>query len=282
MQFSKIKSYAKLNLSLHVIKKIPKKLHIIESLITFVNFYDAIYIREIQALEHKLKFLGDFSKNITQKNTVYNLLNLLDKKKLLKGKKFEIKIIKNIPQKSGMGGGSMNASSIIKFFLKKKIINLGKKDLNNIMKTIGSDVPLGMNLKNTILSKTGKLTVKEKKLGLYALIVKPNFGCSTKIIYSKTKKQTKPKYNNPKVSLFSINNIINSNNDLEKAAFKLNPKLKNLKLFLSSLPNTMCVRMTGSGSCIVAYYQSKKKALKGLGLLKKKYKNYWCIVSKTV
>ncbi len=282
MQFSKIKSHAKLNLSLHVIKKIPKKLHIIESLITFVNFYDAIYIREIQALEHKLKFLGDFSKNITQKNTVNNLLNLLDKKKILKGKKFEIKIIKNIPQKSGMGGGSMNASSIIKFFLKKKIINLGKKDLNNIMKTIGSDVPLGMNLKNTILSKTGKLTVKEKKLGLYALIVKPNFGCSTKIIYSKTKQQTKPKYNNPKVSLFSINNIINSNNDLEKAAFKLNPKLKNLKLFLSSLPNTMCVRMTGSGSCIVAYYQSKKKALKGLGLLKKKYKNYWCIVSKTV
>ena len=282
MQFSKIKSYAKLNLSLHVIKKIPKKLHIIESLITFVNFYDVIYIREIQALEHKLKFLGDFSKNITQKNTVNNLLNLLDEKKLLKGKKFEIKIIKNIPQKSGMGGGSMNASSIIKFFLKKKIINLGKKDLNNIMKTIGSDVPLGMNLKNTILSKTGKLTVKEKKLGLYVLIVKPNFGCSTKIIYSKTKEQTKPKYNNPKVSLFSINNIINSNNDLEKAAFKLNPKLKNLKLFLSSLPNTMCVRMTGSGSCIVAYYQSKKKALKGLGLLKKKYKNYWCIVSKTV
>lgn len=282
MQFSKIKSYAKLNLSLHVIKKIPKKLHIIESLITFVNFYDVIYIREIQALEHKLKFLGDFSKNITQKNTVNNLLNLLDERKLLKGKKFEIKIIKNIPQKSGMGGGSMNASSIIKFFLKKKIINLGKKDLNNIMKTIGSDVPLGMNLKNTILSKTGKLTVKEKKLGLYALIVKPNFGCSTKIIYSKTKEQTKPKYNNPKVSLFSINNIINSNNDLEKAAFKLNPKLKNLKLFLSSLPNTMCVRMTGSGSCIVAYYQSKKKALKGLGLLKKKYKNYWCIVSKTV
>ena len=282
MQFSKIKSYAKLNLSLHVIKKIPKKLHIIESLITFVNFYDAIYIREIKALEHKLKFLGDFSKNITQKNTVNNLLNLLDKKKLLKGKKFEIKIIKNIPQKSGMGGGSMNASSIIKFFLKKKIINLSKKNLNNIMKTIGSDVPLGMNLKNTILSKTGKLTVKEKKLGLYVLIVKPNFGCSTKIIYSKTKEKTKPKYNNPKISLFSINNIINSNNDLEKAAFKLNPKLKNLKLFLSSLPNTMCVRMTGSGSCIVAYYQSKKKALKGLGLLKKKYKNYWCIVSKTV
>ena len=176
----------------------------------------------------------------------------------------------------------MNASSIVKFFLVKKIINLSKKSINNILKSVGSDAPLGMNLKNTIILKTGKLTIKEKKLGIYALIVKPNFGCSSKTIYSKTKVQTKPMYNNPKSNFFSIKNVINSNNDLEKAAFKLNPKLKNIKLFLSSLPNAMCVRMTGSGSCVVAYYQSKKKALKGLRLFKKKYKNYWCIVSKTV
>ncbi len=282
MRLLKIKSYAKINLSLNIIKKIPNKHHLIESLVTFINFYDLIYIRETKTLKHKIKFLGKFSKNISKNNSVNKLLNLLDEKDLLKGRKFEIKIIKNIPQKSGMGGGSMNASTLAKFFLKRKIVNLSKKNMCNILKSIGSDVPLGMNLKNTVMSKTGKLTIKEKKIGLYTLIVKPNFGCSTKIIYSKNKEQTKPKYNNPKSSLFTIKNITNSKNDLEKAAFKLNPKLKNLKLFLSSLPNTMCVRMTGSGSCLVAYYQSKKKALKGLGLFKKKYKNYWCIVSKTV
>ena len=282
MRLLKIKSYAKINLSLNIIKKIPNKHHLIESLVTFINFYDLIYIRETKTLKHKIKFLGKFSKNISKNNSVNKLLNLLDEKDLLKGRKFEIKIIKNIPQKSGMGGGSMNASTLAKFFLKRKIVNLSKKNMCNILKSIGSDVPLGMNFKNTVMSKTGKLTIKEKKIGLYTLIVKPNFGCSTKIIYSKNKEQTKPKYNNPKSSLFTIKNITNSKNDLEKAAFKLNPKLKNLKLFLSSLPNTMCVRMTGSGSCLVAYYQSKKKALKGLGLFKKKYKNYWCIVSKTV
>ena len=282
MKFFKIKSFAKLNLSLNVIKKKPKKLHAIESLVTFIDLHDLIYIRQIKALKHKIKFFGKFSKNIRNNNTVNRLLNLLDRKKLLKGKKFEIKIIKNIPQKSGMGGGSINASRIVKFFLRKKIINLGKKNINNIIKSVGSDVPLGMNLMNTIMSKNGKLTIIKKKLGLYTLIVKPNFGCSTKTIYSKTKALGKPKYNNPRTSFFSIKNIINSNNDLEKAAFKLYPKLKNLKLFLSSLPNAMCVRMTGSGSCMVVYYQSKKKALKGLGLFKKKYKNYWCMVSKTV
>ncbi len=282
MKFFKIKSYAKLNLSLNVIKKVPKKLHIIESLITFINFYDLIYIRETKALKHKIKFFGKFSKNITKNNTVNKLLNLLDEQGVLKGRKFQIKIIKNIPQKSGLGGGSMNASSIAKFFLRKKIINLSKKKLSNIMKSVGSDAELGMNFNNTIMSKTGKLTIKQKKLGLYTLVVKPNFGCSTRTIYSKTKEQTRPKYNNPKSSFFSIKNIINSNNHLEKAAFILNPKLKKLKLFLSSLPNSICVRMTGSGSCMVVYYLSKKKALKGLRLFKKKYKNYWCIISKTI
>ena len=282
MKSLKIKSYAKLNLSLNVIKKVPKKLHIIESLVTFINFYDLIYIKEIKALKHKIKFLGKFSKNITKNNTVNRLLNLLDEQNFLKEKKFEIKIIKNIPQKSGMGGGSMNASSILKFFLKRKIINLSQKRMSSIMESIGSDVKLGMNFKNAIMSKTGKLTINQKKLGLYTLVVKPNFGCSTRSIYSKIKVQTKPKYNNPKSSFFSIKNIINSSNDLEKAAFKVNPKLKKLKLFLSSLPNSMCVRMTGSGSCMVVYYLSKKKAIKGLRLFKKKYKNYWCIVSKTV
>ena len=282
MKYFKIKSYAKLNLSLNIIKKIPKKNHQIESLITFIDLHDLIYIKQIKSLKHKIKFLGKFSNNISKNNTITKLLNLLDKKKLLKEKKFEIKVLKNIPQKSGMGGGSINASSIVKFFLKRKILRLSNKKIDNILKSIGSDVQLGMNLKNTIVSNKGSIITNRRKLDLYTLIVKPNFGCSTKTIYSKNTVFSKTEYKNPKASFFSYKNIINSSNDLEKAAFKLYPKLQNLKSFLSNLPNTLCVRMTGSGSCIVAYYQSKKKAIKGLRLFKKKYKNYWCIVSKTI
>ena len=282
MSFFKIKSYAKLNLSLNVIKKIPKKNHLIESLITFVELHDLIHIRQIKSQKHIIRFAGKFSKNINKNNTVQKLFNLLDEKKLLNGKKFEIKIIKNIPQKSGMAGGSINASRIMKFFLSKKIINDNENSANNIMKSIGSDVPLGLNIQNLILSKNNKVKKIKKKLKLYTLLVKPNFGCSTKKIYFHNKIRSYPNYKNPKVSLFSIKNLIKSKNDLEIAAFKLYPKLKNIKLFLYTMPDVIFVRMTGSGSCIVAYYQTKKKALKGLKLFKKKYKSYWCIVSKTI
>jgi len=282
MKFAKIKSYAKVNLSLNIIGKLRSKLHKIESLVTFVNLHDLIYLRPIHLNRHKVYFEGKFSKGISNKNTVSKLLQMLDKKKLLNNQKFEIKIKKNIPQKSGMGGGSMNAASLINYFYNKKIIKLNKKRLINLANLIGSDVMLGINPKNTILSSNGKLTKFKKKLGFYVLIVRPNFGCSTRLIYSKVKYYSQPKYNNSKQSLLSKNNIINSSNTLEKIAFKKYPKLMRLKLFLLKLSNIIFVRMTGSGSSILAYFYSKKSADIARKEFKKKFNNYWCITSKTI
>ena len=123
-----IKSYAKINLALNVIgKKI--KLHKIESIISFIDLHDLITLKQIKKKNHKVIFKGEFSKNISKINTVTSLLKLLDKKNLLNYKKFEIKIVKNIPQEAGMGGGSMNAASLINFFISKKMLKIKKNEL---------------------------------------------------------------------------------------------------------------------------------------------------------
>ena len=115
MNFKIIKSYAKINLSLGVTGKLKSGYHTIESLISFLNLYDEIKIRKIKNKENKINFLGKFSKGINKNNTVSNLLKILNNNNLLKNQKYFIKIKKNIPQKSGLGGGSMNASSLIDF-----------------------------------------------------------------------------------------------------------------------------------------------------------------------
>ena len=150
MSFKKLKSWAKINLSLKVIKRLPNKYHKIESLITFVQFSDEIKIKNIDETKHKISFLGKFSKGIGKKNTVIKLLNLLDEKKLIKNKKFEINVTKNIPQKSGMGGGSMNAASILKYLMEKKIVNISSKKAKELANKIGADVFLGLQKKNSI------------------------------------------------------------------------------------------------------------------------------------
>ena len=282
MNFKIIKSHAKINLSLRVIGKLKSGYHKIESLVSFLNLYDEIKIKEIIGKNHKIKFFGKFAKGIKKNNTIFNLFKILDKRKLLKNQKYLIEIKKNIPQKSGLGGGSMNASSIIKALISKKILNFSKENLNKLTNQIGSDVKLGLDNKNKILFPNGKLSIFKKKKTLFVIIIKPNFGCSTKEIYKGINKYSSKKIINNKKNYFYINNLIKLENDLEKVAFKKYPNLKKVKLYVEGLPNISFARMTGSGSSIVGYFLSKNSTINAAKILKKKYKNYWCITSKTI
>ena len=281
MKQIKIKSYAKLNLALNITGK-TSTLHKIESIVAFVSLHDEILINKIDSKYHNISFKGRFSRNINKNNTVSKLLEILDKKKLLKNQKFKIEINKKIPNKSGLGGGSMNAANILKYFVKKKIIVTNKKELLKISKQIGSDVILGLNSTNSILNSKNKIRYFDKCNKLYTLIVKPSFGCSTKEIYSKVKKFNKPQLNNPNYKMFNLNYLKKMNNSLEPIAFSKYSKLRAIKLFLEKLSNPVFVRMTGSGSAMVAYFQSKERCEKARKQFNKKYKNYWCIDSKTI
>ena len=277
----KIKSYAKINLALHVIGK-KLRLHKIESLISFIELHDLIYLKKINKKDHKITFKGRFSENIRKINTITNLLKLLDKKNLLYNQKFDIKIVKNIPQEAGMGGGSMNAASLINFFINQKILKIKKNELIKLTSQIGSDVILGIKPTIAILSHNGELKKYNKDIRLHTLVVKPSFGCSTKYIYSKVKSFSKPQFSFPKLKMFEVEYLKTLNNDLEKIAFKKYPKLKKIKLFLSNTHNNMFVRMSGSGSSIVAYFDSKRSCGNAYSQFKRKFSSHWCIASKTI
>lgn len=283
MKFIKIKSYAKINISLGVLGKLKSKLHKIESLIAFLNFYDEIFIKKIKNKEHKVVFIGKFSKGISKSNTIIKLLRILDNKKILKNQKYFIKINKKIPQKSGLGGGSMNAASIFKYLLNKQKIKLNKREILLICSKIGSDVAIGMQNKTSILYSNGKIkSLNNKNLKFYTLSVRPNFGCSTKSIYRKVKNFSRPIFKKNNKLNFNNKFLSNIKNDLEIPAFHQHPALKKIKIFLEKVDKVLFVRMTGSGSTIVGYFNSKKTALNAKKILKKNYKSYLCILSKTI
>ena len=275
-----LKSYSKINFHLGVLGKIKSGYHKIESFILFSDLFDKITIKEILKKEHKIYFYGKFSNGIPERNTIRHLLEILEKKKKLLGKKYLIKIQKNIPLKSGMGGGSMNAATILNYFIKRKIIKIKKSEIVNICSKIGSDVILGLDNKPKILKHNGKIVKFSKKLNFHLVFIKPSFGCNTKSIYKDVKV-----FSN---SLFKIRKSLSKlkidsfKNDLEKVSFKKYPQLFSLKKKLTKIPNILSARMTGSGSTLVGYFGRKKDALNGVKILKKKYKNHWCIVSKTI
>ena len=281
MKYSKIKSYAKINLALHITGK-KSYLHKIESIIAFVSLHDEILIKVIKSNKHNISFRGKFSQNINRINTVSKLLEILEKKRLLKNKKFKIEINKKIPNKAGLGGGSMNAANILTYFIKKKIIITTNKELVKISRLIGSDVILGLKPVNSILTSRNKVKHFTNYKKIYTLIVKPNFDCSTTDIYSKVRKFNKPKFYKPNKNMFNFDYLKKMSNTLEPIVFSKHPKLRIIKLYLESLSKAVFVRMTGSGSALVAYFRSKERCENAKKQFNKKYKNYWCISSKTI
>ena len=281
MKISRIKSNAKLNLALNITGK-NKVLHKIESIINFIDLHDVISIIQHNGNKHHISFYGKFSKNIGKKNTIQKLFQILDKQNLLNNKKFKIRIKKIIPQEAGLGGGSMNAASVLNYLIKKKFINPNKKKIRSICDLVGSDVILGIIGSSCVLSSNGRIKKIYDTPKYYATLVKPDFGCSTKKIYSAVRKYTKPQYSKPKKNMFGPKYLIDQKNVLEKIAIKKYPKLKKIKLFLENINNPLFVRMTGSGSTIVAYYNSLKSCKLAKAKFKRKYKNYWCVTAKTI
>ena len=55
MSYLKIKSYAKINSALNVVGK-KKSMHKVESIVSFINLYDEIFIKKIENNNHKIKF----------------------------------------------------------------------------------------------------------------------------------------------------------------------------------------------------------------------------------
>ena len=282
MRFEKIKSHAKVNLSLNVLGKRKSKLHDLETLVAFVDLHDQIFIKRINNKNHIVKFSGDFSNKVPKINTVSNLLNILDKKKKLKNNKYSILIKKNIPQEAGLGGGSMNAASLINYFEKKNKINLTLKERYDLCSKIGSDVILGIDQKNLIISYKKKTTKIKKNLKIFTLMVKPNFGCSTKSIFNRVRHYSKPQLSKIRSKNIDFNLMSKLKNDLEIISTKKYPRLQKLRDYFLNIDKNSYVRMSGSGSTIVGYFKSKKAALNAKKLLRKNYKNYWCNLSKTI
>ena len=283
MKVFNLRSYAKINLSLRIIKKLNNNFHKIESLVSFLQLSDTILIKEIKSKRDKIYIEGKFKKGIKiNSNTLTKTLNIFRKNYLLKDRRFEIILKKNIPNYAGLGGGSMNSATLINFFIKKFKIRISKKKLLDICNFIGSDVILGLEKKNSILHGIEKYPKRiKKRLNFFTILVFPNIKCSTRVIFSKNRKFSKS-YKKFNQSLFSITNLLRDSNDLESVVFKTYPKIKKLNDFLKKQKNCIFSRMTGSGSICIGYFRGLRPAQKGLISIKKKYPKYWSVLSKTI
>lgn len=285
-----LKAYGKINLYLKVIKKLKNKYHEIETLFCFFDIYDQIFVSSNRKY-NQIIFTGKFSKGISKNNnTVLKLFNILKKYPKFNKYKFKIRIIKNIPQGSGFGGGSADVSALLNFFNKYLKLNLKRRTISLICNKIGSDVEPSLNTNFKILYGSSKKIIEfNKKPKFNLLLVYPNCFNSTKNIYLSNKIFSKK--DNLKINLLK-KNILNKNflfkflnykgNDLELSAFKNNKAILKVLTFIKKLKGCKLARMTGSGSACFAIFENNLHLTQANLALKKRYKSYWIRKAKII
>ena len=287
MKNSIIKSYCKINLSLKIVKRLSNGYHNLQSIITFCNLYDLISISKIKGFKDKIIFSGKFKKGINKKsNTAIKVLSLLRSYKLIKNQAFKINIKKNIPHGSGLGGGSSNAAALLNYFNTTMKLKLSTNKLKKLAIKVGSDVPICLQKKNTLLTgKTGQILRLKKNFYLNLLIVYPNLICSTKKIYSENKKISLKKHKsffNFKNNKKFINFLSKETNDLQKTVVKIYPKIGKIIKDIRHQKDCRFSRITGSGSACIGIFSNMSSAIYAKKIINLKYPNYWCVVSKTM
>lgn len=242
-----IKSYPKVNLCLLIGKK-KKDKHKIKSIFYKVNsVYDELNIK-ISGSEDKITYFQN-DKNIVIENCILKkTLKILREHKILKDDYyFNIEVNKKIPMKAGLGGGSSNAGTFIKYLIDNNLLNrqIPKKLIN----TIGSDVMFFVY--DFQIAKVMGYGEKIKKINipnnLEINLIETNVDCSTKEIFKIYDSfKNRPKNSFRKQLKYFKNKKYNLLvNELELSVFKYSPELE--KIVKSLRNNKEIVHISGSG-----------------------------------
>lgn len=249
---------AKLNLYLKIMGKREDGYHLLNMINVPISLYDEMDI-SIERGEEGL--VQNFSPSIScdlEKTTIYKAYKIL-KNFLPPSLLITVSIKKNIPEGSGMGGGSSNAAFFIKDIIQRFNIPLTERFLSEIANNVGADVPFFIFNRPAFLEGIGEKIYPYKTFPrLKFVVIKPDFSINTAWAYSLVK-EIFPPDKNFKGDGIEFNELVHiMDNDLEKVVEEKYFEIKKIKNFLYN-NNAFKAMMTGSGSAVFGIYREEDK-----------------------
>ena len=166
-----------------------------------------------------------------------------------------ITLEKNIPFGAGLGGGSADATAVVKAINNLYSLQLSQEQLVDVASQLGSDTPFFVYNTPQLCTSRGEVTspVDVDLSGYNIVLVKPDIHISTAEAYSGVR---------PKEPQTSLQELISLpvemwqgqiKNDFEEHIFKLHPSLSQIKEELLK-QGALYASMSGSGSAIYGIF----------------------------
>ncbi len=236
----KIKAYAKINVTLNVIKKREDNFHELKMIVVPIDLYDELYFQKSE------KDIIECSQPIPEKeNIVYKVIKKIKEKYKIE-KNIKVTVKKNIPIGGGLGGGSADAAATINYLNQFWKLNMSEKDKKTIALEVGSDVVFCLFNKPAIVTGRGENLEFIGEIKQYVALIIPDFSILTKNIFTNSDLLDMKEKN---INEIIKNNLINDSlifNDLEIISKKVYPEYKEILDQLKKIDSK--ILMSGSGA----------------------------------
>lgn len=241
------KSYAKINLFLHILNKRDDGYHNLQSWFTFVDLFDELSFSFNGSGE--INIASNIQIDSKENNLIYKAIALFAETYSVQCVGVDVDVVKNIPMGAGLGGGSSNAAVTLMAMRDYYLPNLTNQELIALGVKLGADVPIFLYGRSAWAEGIGELLYSKKFESKYILLIKPDIHISTKEFFESP-------------MLAKINELLSKElafdkdkmrNDFENVFFAKYPEFKQYLYDLN-----VGFRMTGTGSCFYLLSSNKE------------------------
>jgi len=277
---------AKVNLALHVTGRRADGYHTLESFAVFTRFGDRI------ALEYSdrdtFSISGPFAPGVPTDET--NLV-LRARDALRAASPTEtalpvaIRLEKNLPIASGIGGGSSDAAATLRGLAGFWGLDMDRQALTRIGASLGADLPMCLAAQPLVARGTGEdLSPVAGVPSLGLVLVNPGMGVSTPAVFSALEKRDNAALP-PLPDYFDFHTIRNwletTRNDLEDAAQSIEPSIGAAKAALRRA-DAGFVRMSGSGATCFGLFETGNVAKRAAAVIRSRHPEWFVAATRSM
>jgi 4-diphosphocytidyl-2-C-methyl-D-erythritol kinase len=270
---------AKINLYLHVTGRRPDGYHLLDSLVAFASVGDSVSVRAASVTT--LAVEGPFAAGLPAgaDNLVRRAADLLGK-----GRGAALRLVKNLPVASGIGGGSSDAAACLLALRDLWRGGESDADLAALGLSLGADVPACLLRRPLRLSGIGEGTGEAPALPAAQLVlVNPGVPLATPAVFAAFRSGGSgfrpPARGEPAFGSVAVlaSWLRGQHNDLEPAARFLAPPVDVALAALRAQPGCLLARMSGTGATCFGLFPTPLSAQRAAAQIAKAEPDWWSV-----
>jgi 4-diphosphocytidyl-2-C-methyl-D-erythritol kinase len=266
---------AKVNLYLHVAAPDARGYHPLQSLVTFADIGDDVVFLPAQSiastddLKPRLSIEGPFSAGLeaNENNLILKAVRRFEGDARIHVDRHDIRLTKNLPIASGIGGGSADAGVVLRLLRELYAPDMADADLAAIARAIGADGVMCLWSQSAFAEGYGEQLTLVSLPQAPAVLINPGVECATSRVYGGFDALGRFNETDAMSGFADVQNISqliaalsHTRNDLQSPAIHLQPVIAEVLTALEAQPETRFARMSGSGATCFALCETDAAA----------------------